>query len=61
MTETGAEVLRLYSGIVAAAQAAAAEGPAKVLVSENTAAAVGDAGLQRLAQDGAPTYALTVR
>ena len=44
-----------------AARAAAADGPAQVLVSEKTAAAVGDAGLQRLAQDGAPTYSLTVR
>lgn len=44
-----------------AARAAGGEGPAQVLVSEKTAAAVGDAGLQRLAQDGAPTYSLTVR
>jgi class 3 adenylate cyclase len=44
-----------------AAQAAAGNEPVQVLVSAATAAAVSDAGLTRLALDGAPTYSLQVR
>jgi class 3 adenylate cyclase len=44
-----------------AAQAAAGNEPVQVLVSAASAAAVGDAGLTRLALDGAPTYSLQVR